>query len=410
MADGVTNSANAPANQTANTGQSGAPSSADTAAQSKFAEAFEQEQAPSQKATQISSATQSNPIIITGNDKTYQALEGKPGYIKEHFANTATVRLPLAKKLESTLSPTDAKRVAGTEGIVRNNTKVAYLRADVAALKNPIDNARTQGAKFYYDNGFPNPKAPGPAFSPRTQYLQTLKDNQQLLGQFGAGSDEKAISAQMTKEGYSTYIKADTLSAPTLTAPVVAPALRQPAAPPTPSASAPKLVEVFTFNKPTGASAPAPVPAASAAATNSLRSDPPPSATNPDAITNTAGSSTNDLKATAGAVLGDAAEIAAGLGQVLSLYGAWNVGTDVHSKLAQAGTPELTSALYGSVATLVAIPAGAVDDAAMVTPFAPIVLESWKTDNAGPAQRAVGEGLLEVGMASLRLDKALGLK
>jgi hypothetical protein len=387
-----------------------ASSAADPAAQSKFAEAFEQEQVSSQEATQMSSTTQSNPIVITGNNKTYQALEGKPGYIKEHFANTATVRLPLAKKLESTLSAADAKRVAGTAGIVRNNTKVAYLSARVAALKNPIDNARTQAAKFYYDNGFPDPGAPGPAFSPRTQYLQTLKDNQQLLDQAGASSEEKAISMQMTKEGYLSYIKAETLDAQTLRARVVAPALRQPAAPPAPSANAPKPVEVFTFNKTTGADAPAPAPAASAAATNSLPSDPPPSVANPAAITNTAGSGTNGLKAAVGAALGDAAEIAGGLGKLISVYGAWNVGTDVHSKLARAGTPEVTSALYGSLATVVAVAAGVVDDAAMATPYAPIVLESWKTDNAGPAQRAVGEALLETGMTSLRLDKALGLK
>lgn len=43
MGDGVTSSVNAPANQTANAGNSGAPSPADTTAQSKFGEALKQE-------------------------------------------------------------------------------------------------------------------------------------------------------------------------------------------------------------------------------------------------------------------------------------------------------------------------------------------------------------------------------
>jgi hypothetical protein len=43
MGDGVTSSGNAPANQTTNAGHSGAPSPADTAAQSKFGEALKTE-------------------------------------------------------------------------------------------------------------------------------------------------------------------------------------------------------------------------------------------------------------------------------------------------------------------------------------------------------------------------------
>ena len=53
MGDGVTSSVNAPANQTA--GHGGAPSPADTAAQSEFGEALKQEVTSSQKAPETSS-------------------------------------------------------------------------------------------------------------------------------------------------------------------------------------------------------------------------------------------------------------------------------------------------------------------------------------------------------------------
>lgn len=46
MGDGVTGSANAPVNQTTNAGRSGAPTRADTAAQSEFGAALEQERCP----------------------------------------------------------------------------------------------------------------------------------------------------------------------------------------------------------------------------------------------------------------------------------------------------------------------------------------------------------------------------
>jgi hypothetical protein len=103
-------------------------------------------------------------------------------------------------------------------------------------------------------------------------------------------------------------------------------------------------------------------------------------------------------------------EIAAGAGKLLTVYGALKVGNDVTTRLRNAGSPFITSALYGAVATTLSIPAGAVDDAALLTPVGPVVLESWSNYGAGSAQRGVGEGLVGLGMLGLNIDKSLGLK
>jgi hypothetical protein len=103
-------------------------------------------------------------------------------------------------------------------------------------------------------------------------------------------------------------------------------------------------------------------------------------------------------------------EVAAGAGKLLTIYGALKVGNDVTTGLRNAGSPLVTSALYGAVATTLSIAAGAVDDAALLTPVGPVVLESWSNYGAGSAQRAVGEALLGLGMLGLNVDKSLGLK
>jgi hypothetical protein len=109
-------------------------------------------------------------------------------------------------------------------------------------------------------------------------------------------------------------------------------------------------------------------------------------------------------------VLAGLSEVAAGAGKLLTVYGATTVGMDVSTKLQKAGSPFITSNLYGGVTLVLGVIAGAVDDAAIVTPFAPIVFDSWKTQNAGPAQVAVGQAMLALGMLGLKWDKSLGLK
>ncbi len=127
-------------------------------------------------------------------------------------------------------------------------------------------------------------------------------------------------------------------------------------------------------------------------------------------VTATAKADSAGLSVVAKEVATGLSEVAAGAGKILTFYGALKVGNDVTTELRNAGSPFVTSALYGAVATTLSVPAGAVDDAALLTPVGSVVLESWSNNGAGSAQVAVGEALFSLGMLGLTTDKHLGLK
>jgi RHS repeat-associated protein len=93
------------------------------------------------------------------------------------------------------------------------------------------------------------------------------------------------------------------------------------------------------------------------------------------------------------------------LGRLSSLLGAEATGERVYK--------ETGSTLYGLIGAAAAIPAGLVDDAALLPPFtpvgAPLVDDSYKRYGAGPTQALVGDALILLSQVGRRLDRLRGL-
>jgi RHS repeat-associated protein len=195
--------------------------------------------------TQSTSANQSTAPVLSGTLNQYWRLPTEGGYIREHWAPTATVQQPIESALRPYFSPPDLKRFLSS---IRNNTQTSRLRADVAQAKTLFDNARSAKAKL-------------PGYDQTSEYLQTVEDTQGVFRAAGATPQETASVPSLTAASYEASIVGEAAGVRVgklgqALPKQVAPLLRQPVAPAT-NATAPVPVNVVKFPKSTSPVKPA---------------------------------------------------------------------------------------------------------------------------------------------------------
>lgn len=291
--------------------------------------------------------------VITGPTDRYSRLATLIGYIREHWAPTGTVKLPMLDRLQGVLPPADLERLANS---VRNNTLTSKLRSDVAQAKTALDNARTAAAKL-------------PGYDITPEYLQTVKETKGVLRMAGATPAELASVPGRVADSYQASIVGEAVgvrygnSGQQLPR-VIAPLLRTPINPPPSAMPGPAPVEVMKFPK-KPISAPAPV-------------TPPPTApVVPEALVQETGGLLQKLKPigiAGSAVIGGVGDIADAASSSNPLY--------VTAKVTTAATQLTGGALYAS-----GLAAGAPEVVALGTTVAGV---------GGAASLAVGSVALAV--------------
>ena len=131
--------------------------------------------------------------VTMGPTERYLKLQTSEGYIREHWAPTGTLKLPLIESLKGKLPASDLERLVRS---ARNNALVSKLRSDVAAIKTTFDNARTFDAKL-------------PGYDNTSEFLQTVQDTKLALRQGGATQAELSNVAAQTADSYQSFIVAE---------------------------------------------------------------------------------------------------------------------------------------------------------------------------------------------------------